>query len=52
MTFVPQAGRHVAYYTFGDPALVREGAELWGALREGGVTVGHLYRCGAARPGA
>ena len=34
----------MAYFTFGDPALVQEGAELWGALREGGVTVGDLYR--------
>jgi poly(ADP-ribose) glycohydrolase len=38
-----EAGRDVAYFTFGDTWLQEEGWELCRGLQEGGVTVGRLY---------
>ena len=39
-----EAGRDVAYFTFGDRELVEEGAELYQSLQEAKMTVGRLYK--------
>ena len=37
-----QAGRNVAYFTFGDEELMRDGVEMYKLLHEHNVTVGKL----------
>ena len=38
------SGRDVAYFTFGDEELVRDGGEIWDFMVKNEVTVGQVYR--------